>query len=111
MAQSNSFSPRRSIPIRRVVLSDASQLPNDYSTTPGGTLFSTTPGGTRIVYDRSFLLKCRESPLAQSPPANLPDIPGVTTPREEENKENGRKDRQPSESTETVDEPQFAMDV
>ena len=35
----------RDIPTRRVVLNDASQLPNDYSTTPGGTLFSTTPGG------------------------------------------------------------------
>ena len=35
----------RDIPTRRVVLNDASQLPHDYSTTPGGTLFSTTPGG------------------------------------------------------------------
>ena len=31
--------------MRRVVLNDVSQLPNDYSTTPGGTFFSTTPGG------------------------------------------------------------------
>ena len=33
------------IPIRRVPFTDHSQLPPDYSATPGGTLFSTTPGG------------------------------------------------------------------
>ena len=36
--------------------------------------------GTRIIYDRKFLMSCRKSPLAKSPPANLPSIPGVTTP-------------------------------
>jgi len=36
---------QRAIPIRRVPLSDHTQLPADYSATPGGTLFSTTPGG------------------------------------------------------------------
>lgn len=36
----------RDIPaMRRIVLNDVSQLPADYSSTPGGTLFSTTPGG------------------------------------------------------------------
>lgn len=56
MAQSNSLSPRRPIPIRRVALTDASQLPTDYSTTPGGTLFSTTPGGLCFhVYMGVFL--------------------------------------------------------
>ena len=35
----------QTIPSRRVVINDASQLPPDYSTTPGGTLYSTTPGG------------------------------------------------------------------
>ena len=44
--------------------------------------------GTRIIYDRSFLLQCRNSPLAKSPPANLPKIPGVTSPGGEL-KENG----------------------
>lgn len=34
----------REIP-RRVVLNDLAQLPHDYSTTPGGSIFSTTPGG------------------------------------------------------------------
>ncbi|KAM4635776.1 eukaryotic translation initiation factor 4E-binding protein 1-like isoform 2-T2 [Polymixia lowei] len=34
--------------------------------------------GTRIIYDRKFLLQCRTSPLARTPPS-LPDIPGVTS--------------------------------
>ncbi|XP_068430427.1 eukaryotic translation initiation factor 4E-binding protein 1-like [Clinocottus analis] len=66
-------------PVRRVTIHDPAHMPQDYSTTPGGTLFSTTPGGTRIIYDRKFLLQCRTSPLARTPP-NLPDIPGVTRP-------------------------------
>jgi Eukaryotic translation initiation factor 4E binding protein (EIF4EBP) len=36
--------------------------------------------GTKIVYERAFLMQMRHSPLAKSPPANLPSIPGVTTP-------------------------------
>ncbi|PVD38619.1 hypothetical protein C0Q70_01235 [Pomacea canaliculata] len=63
-----------------MVLNDISQLPTDYSSTPGGTFFSTTPGGTRIVYERAFLMQCRNSPLAKSPPANMLRIPGVTSP-------------------------------
>jgi hypothetical protein len=59
------------IPTKRVVLSDSSQIPSSYSTTPGGTWFSTTPGGTRIVYDRSHMLHLRNSPLSQTPPKNL----------------------------------------
>ncbi|XP_007476408.1 eukaryotic translation initiation factor 4E-binding protein 1 [Monodelphis domestica] len=78
--------PSRAIPAtRRVVLSDGVQLPpGDYSTTPGGTLFSTTPGGTRIIYDRKFLMECRNSPVAKTPPRDLPAIPGVTSPASEE---------------------------
>ncbi|XP_059472894.1 eukaryotic translation initiation factor 4E-binding protein 1 isoform X2 [Neocloeon triangulifer] len=68
----------QSIPSRHVVINDATQLPIDYSSTPGGTLYSTTPGGTRIVYDRTFLLQMRNSPLAKTPPRNLPSIPGIT---------------------------------
>ena len=30
------------------------------------------------MYERNFLLQMRHSPLAKSPPANLPAIPGVT---------------------------------
>ena len=38
----------KAIPTRRVVVNDPTQMPSDYSTTPGGTLFSTTPGGINI---------------------------------------------------------------
>ena len=37
--------PSKNIPVRRVVVNDPGQLPLDYGTTPGGTIFSTTPGG------------------------------------------------------------------
>jgi len=63
---------------RMIVINSASQLPNDYSTTPGGTLFSTTPGGTRIVYERNFLMQLKNSPMAKTPPKNIQFIPGVT---------------------------------
>ncbi|XP_062309121.1 eukaryotic translation initiation factor 4E-binding protein 3 isoform X1 [Osmerus eperlanus] len=55
-------------------------LPDSYSQTPEGTFFSTTPGGTKIIYDRKFLLECRNSPIARTPPCCLPHIPGVTVP-------------------------------
>ncbi|ETE67024.1 Eukaryotic translation initiation factor 4E-binding protein 2, partial [Ophiophagus hannah] len=35
---------------------------------------------TRIIYDRKFLLDRRNSPMAQTPPCHLPNIPGVTSP-------------------------------
>lgn len=35
--------PGREIPNRRIA--DISNIPSDYSTTPGGSIFSTTPGG------------------------------------------------------------------
>jgi len=71
-----------SIPTRRVVINSEHEMPLEYGTTPGGTMFGTTPGGTRIVYERNFLLHMRQSPLAKSPPPNLPNIPGVTSPEE-----------------------------
>ena len=43
------LSDSREIPSRRVVVSDPADLPNDYSTTPGGTCFGTTPGGINII--------------------------------------------------------------
>ncbi|XP_012341528.1 eukaryotic translation initiation factor 4E-binding protein 2 [Apis florea] len=66
----------QNIPSKRIVINDPSQLPNDYSSTPGGTLFSTTPGGTRIVYERDFLMNLRNSPISRTPPRNMPSIPG-----------------------------------
>lgn len=35
----------QNIPLKKIMINDPSQLPTDYSSTPGGTLFSTTPGG------------------------------------------------------------------
>ena len=43
-------------------------------------VFSLINTGTRIIYDRKFLLDCRNSPLARTPPCCLPQIPGVTVP-------------------------------
>lgn len=57
---------------KKILITDDSQLPDVYSTTPGGTLFSTTPGGTKIVYERSFLIGLRNSPLSRTPPKNIP---------------------------------------
>eukprot|EP00061_Rhincodon_typus_P013036 g39155.t1 len=34
---------------------------------------------TRIIYDRKFLMECRNSPVARTPPRDLPNIPGVTS--------------------------------
>ena len=34
--------------------------------------------GTRIIYERKFLMQLKSSPLAKTPPKNLPVIPGVT---------------------------------
>jgi len=99
----------KSIP-KRILINDPSQLPSDYGTTPGGTLFSTTPGGTRIYYDRTFLLQCRNSPLTKSPPPNLAKIPGVTSPATEEKVENGHAVT-PEKKLEHKEEPQFAMDI
>jgi hypothetical protein len=71
----------QSIPVtRRVVINHEHEMPTDFGTTPGGTMFAHTPGGTRIVYERAFLMQMRQSPLARTPPANLPVIPGVTVP-------------------------------
>lgn len=37
-----------SIPERRVVIKDPSELPSSFCSTPGGTIFSTTPGGEGV---------------------------------------------------------------
>lgn len=65
----------QSIPSKRIVIHDPNQLPVDYSSTPGGTLYSTTPGGTRIVYERAFLMNLRNLPVSRTPPKNTPSIP------------------------------------
>ncbi|KAM7393104.1 hypothetical protein PAMA_007969 [Pampus argenteus] len=110
----------RDIPaVRRVTIHDAAHMPQDYSTTPGGTLFSTTPGGTRIIYDRKFLLQCRTSPLARTPP-NLPDIPGVTRPLKPDSPTNtnqpgkianNNSSRSLHKQESTGEDSQFEMDI
>jgi hypothetical protein len=35
----------QAIPSRKILITDASQMPEVYSSTPNGTIFSTTPGG------------------------------------------------------------------
>ncbi|XP_034402687.1 eukaryotic translation initiation factor 4E-binding protein 2-like isoform X2 [Cyclopterus lumpus] len=108
----------RAIPaVRRVSIHDAAHMPQDYSTTPGGTLFSTTPGGTRIIYDRKFLLQCRTSPLARTPP-NLPDIPGVTRAlKHNSSNDTSQPEQTPGDTTnhsrhsEENADAQFEMDI
>ncbi|CAL8298912.1 unnamed protein product [Merluccius merluccius] len=114
MSTGRQLSDSRAIPTRTVLISDAAQLPHDYCTTPGGTLFSTTPGGTRIIYDRKFLLDRRNSPIAQTPPAHLPNIRGVTSQtvlsenrKNEANKHTNSHDGKPG----TGDDAQFEMDI
>jgi len=110
MSEATTQALSRAIPTKRILINDPSQLPNDYSTTPGGTLFSTTPGGTRIIYDRNFLMQCRNSPLTKSPPKNLPKIPGVTAPAESESiQETKIEEEKPK--PENAEEPQFEMDI
>ncbi|KAG7223492.1 hypothetical protein INR49_015485 [Caranx melampygus] len=104
---------------RRVTVNDAEHMPHDYSTTPGGTLFSTTPGGTRIIYDRKFLLNCRSSPVAKTPPHGLPNIPGVTSPPSKDTAEkvhngellNNNNNVSAPDSNNTGDDAQFEMDI
>ncbi|KAM7351260.1 eukaryotic translation initiation factor 4E binding protein thor [Cochliomyia hominivorax] len=67
--------------IKKITISDPIQMPEVYSSTPGGTLYSTTPGGTKLIYERAFLKNLRQSPLSQSPPANIPTCLMRGTPR------------------------------
>lgn len=51
------------IPSRKVLIHDASDLPDLYSSTPGGTLYSTTPGGNLIAQIQS---RAREKKLIKT---------------------------------------------
>ncbi|XP_054613685.1 eukaryotic translation initiation factor 4E-binding protein 2-like [Dunckerocampus dactyliophorus] len=120
MSATGQTSGSRDIPaVRRVAILEAAHMPQEYSTTPGGTVFSTTPGGTRIIYDRKFLLQRRNSPLTRTPP-KLPDIPGVTRPlkRESSTETNQPGATDSSEAEQHVlhaesagDDAQFEMDI
>ncbi|XP_030068051.1 eukaryotic translation initiation factor 4E-binding protein 3 [Microcaecilia unicolor] len=105
-------SKSRPIPTKVFFLKDLSQLPDCYSSTPGGTLFSTTPGGTRIIYDRKFLLECRNSPIARTPPCYLPEIPGVTLGHQSSvSKLEDLKEQVEAEKETSGDDSQFEMDM
>jgi len=72
------MSNAKGIQIRRVSITRQEDMPTfGIAQSVGGTMYGTTPGGTRIIYDRLFLLKQKESPAARTPPS-LPQIPGVT---------------------------------
>ncbi|XP_053125836.1 eukaryotic translation initiation factor 4E-binding protein 1 [Hemicordylus capensis] len=99
-------------PAKRLILPDGVPLPpGDYSTTPGGTVFGTTPGGTRIIYDRKFLMQCRNSPVAKTPPCDLPNIPGVTSPNVEELQPETEQVHIEEEKLGVGEEAQFDMDI
>nr|XP_047925635.1 eukaryotic translation initiation factor 4E-binding protein 2 [Anser cygnoides] len=69
--------------------------------------------GTRIIYDRKFLLDRRNSPMAQTPPCHLPDIPGVTSPSaaDEPKAEAGSSLSNHDGKPSTGDDAQFEMDI
>ncbi|KAL1783539.1 eukaryotic translation initiation factor 4E-binding protein 1 [Sigmodon hispidus] len=110
-----SQTPSRAIPTSRVALREGVQLPpGDYSTTPGGKLFSTTPGGTRIIYDQKFLMECRNSPVAKTPPKDLPAIPGVTSPTSDEPPMQASQSQlhsSPEDKRADSEESQFEIDI
>nr|XP_057921127.1 eukaryotic translation initiation factor 4E-binding protein 2-like [Doryrhamphus excisus] len=116
MSAAGQTSGSRDIPaVRRVAVLEAAHMPQEYSTTPGGTVFSTTPGGTRIIYDRKFLLQRRNSPLTRTPP-KLPDIPGVTSPLKQESNQPGATESSDAEqhslhAESAGDDAQFEMDI
>ena len=93
---------------RRVTINDSSDMPDKYSSTPGGTMFSTTPGGTRIIYERAFLMNLRNSPLAKSPP-KMAFIPGVTNITGDNARTTTEK-KNKKDSQSNGDEPQFDME-
>jgi len=51
--QSEHASQEIPVRTRRIVVNDPSQMPLEYGTTPGGSIFSTTPGGKlfNVVYN------------------------------------------------------------
>ncbi|XP_043113317.1 eukaryotic translation initiation factor 4E-binding protein 3-like [Puntigrus tetrazona] len=70
------------------------------------------PPGTRIIYDRKFLLDCRNSPIARTPPCCLPQIPGVTIPSHHPmSKLQELKEELEEEKDLTADDNQFEMDI
>jgi hypothetical protein len=78
------------------------------------------------MYDRQFLLDCRNSPLARSPLQNLPIIPGVTcdldvtrattnstttTKKQNKRRRRGSREKRAKQAAEVVEEHQFQLDL
>ncbi|XP_014813889.1 PREDICTED: eukaryotic translation initiation factor 4E-binding protein 1 [Calidris pugnax] len=84
-------------------------LPQNAKKDPDGALV--LPPGTRIIYDRKFLMECRNSPIAKTPPSDLPDIPGVTSPNVEELKIENNHVQTCDEKVSAGEEEQFDMDI
>ncbi|KRT79235.1 hypothetical protein AMK59_7504 [Oryctes borbonicus] len=107
----------KAIPIKRVALLDPSDLPTDYSTTPGGTLYSTTPGGTKIVYEKAFLMNLRSSPIARTPPKfDIPQnlqkgTPNKSPTRQQHKQQTPKKKNQPKENNQFQDDEQFQLEM
>lgn len=108
-------SQMQAIPSKRILIHDASELPDLYSSTPGGTLYSTTPGGTRIVYERAFMMNLKNSPLARTPPTNLGNLPHniLRNSPSGANANKAKVQKQPLNSPPKFDEhqEQFDMDL
>ncbi|KAK9888267.1 hypothetical protein WA026_000530 [Henosepilachna vigintioctopunctata] len=109
----------KAIPTRKVVINDACELPNYYSATPGGTLYSTTPGGTRIVYEPSFIMNLRNSPLSKTPPTyEIPSslLRGSTPEKKTKSPSKRHYNKNHIDSTkrdtkQIEDEDQFSLDL
>jgi len=107
------------IPTRRLVIHNEDDMPDVYSSTPGGTIFGTTPGGTKIIYERAFLMEMRNSPMARTPPKNLPKIPGVTVDldkrpsptKQTKDSSEPKKDEKKEEKKKDENDDQFSMDI
>lgn len=70
--------------------------------------------GTRIIYDRKFLMECRNSPVAKTPPKDLPTIPGVTSPTSDEPPMQASQSHlhsSPEDKRAGGEESQFEMDI
>lgn len=73
-----------------------------------------SPPGTRIIYDRKFLMECRNSPVAKTPTKDLPTIPGVTSPTSDEPPMQASQSRlhsSPEDKRAGGEESQFEMDI
>lgn len=51
-------SQTQAIPSKRVLIHDAADMPDIYSSTPGGTLYSTTPGGKYLALCENRRIAC-----------------------------------------------------